>query len=212
MQSALKLPGLVTFTLASKVEVKMKIIVLDRDGVINQDSDAYIKHANEWHPEPGAIEAIVKLKQAGWLVAIATNQSGLSRGYYNHATLSGMHQKLQALLVAEGGEQAKVDWISFSPYQQAHNAPCRKPGNGLLRAISNRFNVSLQGMPMVGDTLNDVAAAKSMGMQPLMVRTGKGAGLLAKHALADEVLQGVTVYHNLLEAVTQGVLLAEEGA
>lgn len=179
-----------------------KIIVLDRDGVINQDSDAYIKHPDEWHPEPGSIEAIVKLKQAGWTVAIATNQSGIKRGYYDRATLSLMHQKLQSLLVAAGGEQAKVDWLSFSPYLGEDNSVCRKPLPGMLQAIENRFAVRLAGFPMVGDTLHDVAVAKLKGMVPLFVKTGKGAGILASQdAKAQAALKGVAVYDNLLAAV-----------
>lgn len=179
-----------------------KIIVLDRDGVINQDSDAYIKHADEWHPEAGSIEAIVKLKQAGWTVAIATNQSGLRRGFYNRETLSGMHQKLQAMLVAAGGEGAKVDWLSFSPYLSGDNSVCRKPLPGLLQSIEHRFGVSLAGFPMIGDTLNDVMAARTKGMMPMFVRTGKGAGILAKSdAKTLATLEGVTIYDNLLAAV-----------
>ena len=179
-----------------------KIIVLDRDGVINQDSDAYIKHPDEWHPEPGSIEAIVKLKQAGWLVAIATNQSGIKRGYYDRYTLSLMHQKLQKLLVAAGGDIAQVDWINYSPYLADDHSVCRKPLPGMLQAIENRFGVSLQGCPMVGDTLHDVAVAQLKGMVPLFVKTGKGAGILAKQdAKTLAALAGVAVYDNLLAAV-----------
>jgi len=106
----------------------MKLIVLDRDGVINEDSDAYIKHPNEWHPVAGSLEAIVKLKKAGWLVAIATNQSGVKRGYYSRETLHAMHQKLVDLLDEKG---AKVDWINYSPYTSSDNSPCRKPSSGM---------------------------------------------------------------------------------
>ncbi len=182
----------------------MKIIVLDRDGVINEDSDAYIKHPDEWHPVPGSLEAIAKLKQAGWTVAVATNQSGIKRGYYDRATLSAMHQKLQSLLV-EVDPQAKVDWISFSPYVGEDNSPCRKPSTGMLQAIENRFGISLAGMPMVGDTLADIKVAKAKNLTPYLVRSGKGERTLATE---DAALEGVPVYANLLAAV-QAILEAE---
>ncbi|GAB6034028.1 D-glycero-beta-D-manno-heptose 1,7-bisphosphate 7-phosphatase [Galenea microaerophila] len=179
----------------------MKIIVLDRDGVINEDSDAYIKHPDEWHPVPGSLEAIAQLKQAGWTVAVATNQSGIKRGYYDRATLSAMHQKLQSLL-AEVDPKAKVDWISFSPYVGEDRSPCRKPSPGMLQAIENRFGVSLAGAPMVGDTLADIRVAKAKKMTPYLVRSGKGERTLATD---DPVLKEVAVYDNLL-AVVQAIL------
>ncbi|MEA3404732.1 MAG: D-glycero-beta-D-manno-heptose 1,7-bisphosphate 7-phosphatase [Pseudomonadota bacterium] len=175
--------------------MKQKIIVLDRDGVINEDSDAFIKSADEWLPLEGSIEAIAKLKQAGWTVAVATNQSGIRRGYYSRAVLSSMHQKMQGLLESR---DAKVDWVNFSPYLGDDNAPCRKPSTGMLQAIENRFNVSLVGMPMVGDTLADIKVALAKGMQPYLVRTGKGERTLAT---ADPILKGVPVYDNLQAAV-----------
>ncbi len=176
-----------------------KIIVLDRDGVINEDSDAFIKSADEWLPVDGSIDAIAQLKQAGWTVAVATNQSGIRRGYYNRATLSSMHQKMQSLLKSQ---QAKVDWINFSPYMGDDNTPCRKPSTGMLQAIENRFDCSLQGAPMVGDTLGDMRVALAKGMQPYLVRTGKGERTLATH---DPILEGIPVYDNLL-AVVEAIL------
>ncbi|MDG6774805.1 D-glycero-beta-D-manno-heptose 1,7-bisphosphate 7-phosphatase [Thiomicrorhabdus sp. ZW0627] len=175
--------------------MQQKIIVLDRDGVINEDSDAYIKSPDEWHPVPGSLEAIARLKKAGWLVAVATNQSGVRRGYYDRATLSAMHLKLQALLAEQG---AKVDWINFSPYVGDDQTPCRKPSTGMLQAIENRFGVSLEGCPMVGDTLADMNVALAKNMQPYLVRSGKGERTLATQ---DPVLEGIPVYDNLLAAV-----------
>lgn len=176
----------------------MKIIVLDRDGVINEDSDAYIKHPDEWHPVAGSLEAIVKLKQAGWTVAVATNQSGIKRGFYDHATLSAMHQKLQSMLQAMD-PVAQVDWISFSPYLQDDGSTCRKPGTGMLQAIENRFGVSLAGSPMVGDTLADIKVAKAKNLTPYLVRSGKGERTLATQ---DPILDGLPVFDSLLDAVT----------
>lgn len=173
----------------------MKIVVLDRDGVINQDSDKYIKSVDEWMPEEGSIEAIVKLKQAGWTVAIATNQSGIKRGYYSRQVLSSMHLKMNRLLEKNG-----VDWISYSPYVSDDNSACRKPETGLLRAIELRFDTSLKGKFMIGDSLADVNVARALGMVPLLVKTGKGektlATLIAKSELGD-----IKVFNNLLAAV-----------
>lgn len=175
----------------------MKIIVLDRDGVINQDSDNYIKSADEWMPEPGSIEAIVKLKKAGWIVAIATNQSGIKRGYYSSQTLSAMHLKMNALL----GEYS-VDWISFSPYVNEDNTACRKPATGMLRAIELRFDVSLKNAVMIGDSMADMKVAKKHGMTPLLVKTGKGERtLLAIAQSQDDGLREIPVFDNLLAAV-----------
>ena len=171
----------------------MKLIVLDRDGVINEDSDAFIKSPDEWVPVPGSLEAIARLNRAGWTVAVATNQSGIARGYYDTATLSAMHQKMQALLARQGG---RVDWISTSPYLDHHNSPARKPGAGMLRAIAVRYGCDLCHVPFVGDTWGDVQAAQAVGMRPVLVRSGKGTRTLARHgeALAQA---GVTVYDDL---------------
>jgi len=179
----------------------MKIIVLDRDGVINEDSDAYIKHPDEWHPVAGSLEAIVRLKRAGWTVAVATNQSGIKRGYYDRAILSAMHQKLQTLL-ASMDAQAKVDWISFSPYVGEDKSPCRKPNTGMLQAIENRFGLSLAGAPMVGDTLADMQVANAKNLTPYLVLSGKGQRTLAT---ADPILQNIPVFENL-SAVVEAIL------
>lgn len=171
------------------------LIVLDRDGVINEDSDAFIKAPDEWQPVPGSLEAIARLTQAGWTVVVATNQSGISRGLYDRATLSAMHQKMQALLAPLGG---RVDWISTSPYQGHENSPARKPGVGMLQAIAWRYGVSLTRVPFVGDTLGDVQAARTLQMQPVLVRSGKGERTLAAHG--DAVAE-VPVFANLAAAV-----------
>ncbi len=170
-----------------------KIIVLDRDGVINIDSDAYIKSADEWVPEAGSIEAIKALKQAGWIVAIATNQSGIRRGYYGRKQLSEMHQKMQALLGGDG-----VDWISYAPYLAEDQSTARKPKTGMLTAIEQRFGLSLAGMPMVGDTLADMQVALAKNMQPYLVTTGKGLRTLESN---KALLSNVPVHHNLQHAV-----------
>lgn len=180
--------------------MKRKIIVLDRDGVINEDSDQFIKSADEWQPIAGSLEAIAALKKAGWLVAVATNQSGIKRGYYDRAILSQMHIKMQTLLAKL---DARVDWVSFSPYLSDCGSVCRKPYSGMLKAIAQRFDIDLKQMPMVGDTLADVQAAQSMAMQPILVKTGKGQRTLAS---GEPGLQSLPVYANLYEFVTEGLL------
>lgn len=183
------------------LEFMTKVIVLDRDGVINEDSDAFIKSADEWIPVEGSIEAIRLLKQAGWKVAVATNQSGIKRGYYDRAALSAMHQKMHSLL-----KPYAVDWISFAPYLGEDSSPARKPGAGMLQSIEKALGCSLKGAPMVGDTLGDINAALAMGMQPYLVKSGKGERTLAD---GDPLLESVPVHVNLLALVRQ--LIAEEG-
>ena len=174
-----------------------KIIVLDRDGVINEDSDDFIKSADEWIPVAGSIEAIKRLKKAGWIVAVATNQSGIKRGYYSRQTLSAMHQKFIDLLEGE-----TVDWISYAPYLSEDNSPARKPATGMLQSIEKRFNCDLNGAPMVGDTLADVQVALAKSMQPYLVKTGKGERTLAT---GDSRLKDIPVYENL-HAVVEALL------
>lgn len=150
----------------------MKLIILDRDGVINEDRDDYVKHPDEWRPIPGSLEAIARLHQAGWSIAVATNQSGLARGYFDAATLNAMHLKFRELLAAHGGA---VDAIFVCPHGPDDRCDCRKPLPGLFKEIADRFDVSLQGVPAVGDSVRDLQAAAAMGCAPWLVATGKGA-------------------------------------
>lgn len=174
-----------------------QIIVLDRDGVINQDSDEYIKSAEEWQPLPGSLEAIAALKQAGWVVAVATNQSGIRQGLYDHRELSRMHQKMQDLLAPL---HARVDWVSFSPYGKNDQAWCRKPGPGMLHAIERRFGVSLTNAPLVGDSWRDIEAGLFLHMNPYLVKTGKGERTLAAH-FPDIKANAVPVFADLHSVV-----------
>lgn len=176
----------------------MKLIVLDRDGVINHDSDAYIKTVDEWQPLPGAIAAIARLHQAGWTVAVATNQSGLARGYYDEAELHAMHDKMRALLAEQ---QADIGLIAFCPHGPNDGCDCRKPNTGLLLQIAEHYDSSLEGVWFVGDSLRDLQAAVAVGAQPVLVKTGKGADTARKDlpagtlvfddlaAVADALLQ-----------------------
>ncbi len=173
----------------------MKLIILDRDGVINEDSDAYIKSPEEFIPLPGSLEAIARLKQAGYTVAIATNQSGIARGYYDETTLAAMHEKLARLLAQHGGA---IDYIAYCPHGPDDHCSCRKPLPGLLNEISEHFKTDLDNVPMIGDSLRDIQAARSVGGDPVLVQTGKGARTLDT---ASAELQHVPVYANLAKAV-----------
>ena len=155
----------------------MKLLILDRDGVINQDSDAYIKSLDEWIPIPGSIETIAQLSKAGWTVAVATNQSGIARGYYSLATLDAMHARLRELVAAQGGE---VGLIVYCPHGPDDGCDCRKPRPGMLRTIANHYAVDLAGVWFVGDSKGDLEAARAVDAQPVLVRTGKGEQTLSK--------------------------------
>ena len=149
----------------------MKLVILDRDGVINQDSDAFIKSPAEWIPIPGSLEAIATLTNAGFMVAVATNQSGLARNLFDIDTLSNIHGRMVADIAAVGG---RVDAIAFCPHAPADRCQCRKPAPGLLISLARRFGVSLTGVPIVGDSQRDLQAAVGAGASPILVRTGKG--------------------------------------
>ena len=149
----------------------MKLVILDRDGVINEDSDAYIKSVAEWIPIPGSIEAIAQLSKAGWTVAVATNQSGIARGYYDLATLEAMHARLRALVAEQGGE---VGLIVYCPHGPDQGCDCRKPKPGMLRTIASHYAVDLHGIWFVGDSKGDLEAAVAVDSQPVLVLTGKG--------------------------------------
>lgn len=154
----------------------MKLLILDRDGVINEDSDAYIKSVEEWIPVSGSIEAIAKLSRAGWTVAVATNQSGIARGYYDLATLDAMHARLRDLVAEQGGD---VGLIVYCPHGPDDGCACRKPKPGMLQTIANHYGVDLEGVWFVGDSSGDLKAAQTVDSQPVLVRTGKGEKTLA---------------------------------
>ncbi len=173
----------------------MKLIILDRDGVINQDSDNFIKSVDEFIPLPGSIEAIARLNQMGYRVAIATNQSGIARGYYDLDTLNAMHDKLRSELATHGG---CIDMIAFCPHGPDDNCECRKPKPGMYNDIARRFDVPLSGVPVIGDSLRDLQAAQAVGARPILVRTGKGERTIAK----AEGLDGIPIYNDLAAAVS----------
>lgn len=149
----------------------MKLVILDRDGVINQDSDQYIKSPSEWKPVKGSLEAIARLTQDGYRVVVATNQSGVARGLFDMTTLNSIHDTMHKAVNAAGG---RIEAIFFCPHAADADCGCRKPRPGLLLEISKRLNVPLANVPFVGDSLKDLQAAVAAGAQPVLVLTGKG--------------------------------------
>jgi D-glycero-D-manno-heptose 1,7-bisphosphate phosphatase len=149
----------------------MKLVILDRDGTINQDSDHYIKSPNEWRPIEGSLGAIARLAQAGYRIVVATNQSGIARGLLDTATLIAIHDVLQRAAARAGG---RIDAFFFCPHAADSACKCRKPEPGLLLEVARRFNVSLHNTYMVGDALRDVQAAAAAGARPVLVLSGRG--------------------------------------
>ena len=149
----------------------MKLIILDRDGVINQDSDAFVKSPDEWIALPGSLAAIARLSQAGYTVVVASNQSGLARGLFDMATLNAIHAKLHRELMQAGGV---IDAIFLCPHGPADSCGCRKPLPGMYHDIAGRYDADLAGVPAVGDSLRDLQAAAAAGCAPWLVLTGNG--------------------------------------
>ncbi len=150
---------------------KKGLIILDRDGVINHDSAAFVKSAAEWIPLPGAIAAIATLGRAGYTVTVASNQSGLARGLFERDALLAMHRKLRKLVAADGGSIAR---IVVCPHGPNANCSCRKPKPGLLLRLARHYDTALAGVPVIGDSLRDMQAALAVGARPILVRTGNG--------------------------------------
>ena len=179
----------------------MKLIILDRDGVINHDSPEYIKSADEWIPIDGSIEAIARLHREGFTVVVATNQAGLARGKFDLDDLEAMHEKLTSLVEEQGAE---LGAIFYCPHHPDDKCKCRKPLPGMLDAIEAEFNTSVESCYFVGDSLRDLQAAVSKGCKPALVKTGNGETTLAQlqnAELAGSVtLSQVEVFDNLAAA------------
>ena len=169
----------------------MKLVILDRDGVINEDSDEYIKSAAEWTPIPGSLEAIALLCQAGYQVYIASNQSGIGRGLFDFDALFAIHERLQRAVAEVGG---RISGIQFAPEHPDEASEMRKPAPGMLKDLARRLGVNLEGVPFVGDSESDIEAARAAGARPILVLTGKGERTKNKREPDD-----VPVYKDLAE-------------
>lgn len=174
----------------------MKLIVLDRDGVINFDSDQFIKSPDEWKPIPGSLEAIARLNESGWRVVVASNQSGVGRGLFDMDTLNAINEKMTKAIGQAGG---RLDAIFFCPHSADSTCDCRKPRPGMFLQIAERFNVDMRGVPVVGDSLRDLQAGVAVGCQPYLVLTGKGAKTQADPALPE----GTLVFPDLAAVAAQ---------
>lgn len=172
---------------------KERIIILDRDGVINEDSDDYIKSPEEWHPIPGSLEAIELLGQRGYRIFVLTNQSGIARGYFTETVLSEIHQKMRNLVESRGGS---IEAILHCPHGPEDFCSCRKPKPGLFESLREKYQIDLEGVPAIGDSFRDLEAARAVGASPMLVETGKGLRTLKHHPEIN-----VPVFSNLYEAV-----------
>ena len=171
------------------------LVILDRDGVINQDSPYYIKSPDEWHAMPSSLKAIAKLNQAGWKVAVATNQSGIARGLYSEDLLSRIHQKLERVLKDQGGH---LDAIVYCPHHPEDHCECRKPKPGMLLDIARRLGEPIETSYFIGDRLTDVQTARACGASPIFVLTGKGQ---EEWDMYQDQLADVLQFKDLAQAV-----------
>jgi D-glycero-D-manno-heptose 1,7-bisphosphate phosphatase len=174
--------------------MKMKLVILDRDGVINFDSPNYIKSPAEWKAIPGSPEAIARLNQAGYRVVVATNQSGVGRQLFDMDTLNAIHEKMHKTVAAAGG---RIDAVFFCPHPADSSCDCRKPKPGMFARIAACYNIDLTSVPAVGDSLRDLQAAATAGALPMLVLTGKGEKTLADGDLPEDTL----VFKDLAAAV-----------
>jgi len=171
------------------------LIILDRDGVINEDSDDYIKSPDEWHPINGSLEAIAKLNKAGFKVVVATNQSGVARGLFSKTTLHAIHQKMEDEIEKVGGH---LEGIYICMHHPNDDCDCRKPKTGLLEKIKEDFADEFNSSVFIGDSFKDIEVARKMNCTPALVLTGKGERTLKEHL---ELKKDIHVFKNLSDAV-----------
>ncbi|RLA33900.1 MAG: D-glycero-beta-D-manno-heptose-1,7-bisphosphate 7-phosphatase [Gammaproteobacteria bacterium] len=174
-----------------------RLVILDRDGVINHDSDEFVKSPSEWEPIDGSIEAIAELSNAGFTVAVATNQSGVGRKLIDMPTLEAIHKKMRQAVTDAGGDLGR---IVFCPHHPDDNCDCRKPKPGLLNKLARQYGVPINGVPMVGDSERDIAAAKAVSGRPILVLTGNGQNTAAVLAEKNEEVE---TYPDLQAAAKQ---------
>jgi D-glycero-D-manno-heptose 1,7-bisphosphate phosphatase len=173
----------------------MKLVILDRDGVINEDRDDFVKSVAEWVPLESSLEAIALFTQAGWKVVVATNQSGIGRGLFDMDALNAMHAKMHRLANQAGG---RIDAVVFCPHTSDDDCECRKPKPGMVREIAERFGVKPETIPLIGDSLRDLQAVSEVGGQPILVKTGKGTKTLQGGGLPE----GTLVFEDLFAATS----------
>ncbi len=185
----------------------IKLVILDRDGTINEDSAEFVKSADEWLPLPGALDAIARLNHGGWHVVVASNQSGLGRGLFEVSDLNDIHAKMHRLLAASGG---RIDAVFYCPHAPSEGCHCRKPESGLFEQISDRYGLALKNVPVVGDSARDLVAGVAVGCEPHLVLTGKAAAYKGQSLPAD--YPPTTRVHADLAAFAEFLLVREEQA
>jgi len=183
----------------------MKLVILDRNGSINEYREDFVKSDAEWTPLPGALEAIARLNHAGWHVVLASNQSGLGRGLFDVASLNAMHAKMHKMLASVGG---RIDAVFYCPHSPDEGCACRKPQPGLFLQIGERYGIDLDGVPTAGDSLRDVQAGAAAGCEPHLLLTGMGTACRGVDSLPPEFPPGTQVHDDLAAFVT--FLLARE--
>ncbi|MES2142723.1 MAG: D-glycero-beta-D-manno-heptose 1,7-bisphosphate 7-phosphatase [Pseudomonadota bacterium] len=181
--------------IAQNLAKKLKLIILDRDGVINEESPDYIKSTDEWIPIPGSLEAIALLTKAGYTIAVATNQSGVGRGYYTEVGLARIHQKMLDCVKAVGGA---IDKIFYCPHHPDKHCACRKPAIGLFKQIATTYSINLVDVISVGDSLRDIQAAERVGCKPMLVLTGNGSQTLKEN---PDLINKIPAFQDLLMTV-----------
>lgn len=183
-----------------------RLIILDRDGVINHESDAFVKSPSEWLPIDGSIEAIAELSNAGFTVAVATNQSGIGRKLIDKPTLEAIHKKMRQAVTDAGGDLGR---IVFCPHHPNENCDCRKPNPGMFNMLARQYGVPINGIPMVGDSERDIAAAKAVSGRPILVLTGNGQRTAAVLA---ETGEEVETYPDLQAAAKQLITSSKDSS
>lgn len=185
----------------------IKLVILDRDGTINEDSAEYIKSVDEWEPLPGSMDAIARLNHAGWRVVVASNQSGLGRGLFEVSDLNDIHTKMHQQLAMIGG---RIDAVFYCPHSPDDACHCRKPAAGLFEQISDRYAMDLKGVPTVGDSVRDLVAGVTLGCEPHLVLTGKG--MAYRGCSLPETFPANTRVHADLAAFAEFLLAREADA
>jgi len=185
--------------------VSRHLVILDRDGVINHDSDAFIKSPDEWQPIEGSAEAIGALTKAGFTVVVATNQSGIARKIIDRRTLDSIHDKMRRVVADHGGA---IDTIVFCPHGPGDGCDCRKPKPGLLLELSRQYDLPVEGVPFIGDSVGDLDAALAVNARPLLVLTGKGG---ATAATMSDAGREVEIFADLADAATALIADKETG-
>jgi D-glycero-D-manno-heptose 1,7-bisphosphate phosphatase len=190
--SAIVITGLFLSMIKNPTLPSHRYLLLDRDGVINHDSDEFIKSPEEWLPIAGSLEAIALLNQHGYKIVVITNQSGLARHLFDEATLAEIHAKMQKMITEYGG---KIEAIYFCPHSDSSGCHCRKPKPGLLEAFAEDYAIDLKTLSFIGDSLRDIQAAQAVGANPILVKTGKG-----RQTINDNPNLDIPVFENLYDA------------